>query len=216
MHKINSRSKKSPARKLKKSAVKNIVRFPTKKSTGNKTILVESLLEAAYCLHLEFDEKVAEYFPQPKTFQVPITDGTTFTYTPDFEVVYGCGRIAFVEVKPLHDLSDKDLLQRLNEFERFINQQGYGFQVVTDKEIYKFPRFNNFERLYRFKHRSDINAQKVEGLKRETPNKVTFRSLFENEDLSAKEIYTWVANRVLKFDFDKELFTMESEVSFND
>lgn len=216
MHKINSRSKKSPARKLKKSAVKNIVRFPTRKSTGNKTILVESLLEAAYCLHLEFDEKVTEYFPQPKTFQVPAIDGTTFTYTPDFEVVYGCGRIAFVEVKPMNDLSDKDLLQRLNDFEKFINQQGYGFLLATDEEIYNFPRFNNFERLYRFKHRSDINAQKVECLKRSIPNKITFRSLSENEDLSTKEIYTWVASGVLKFDFDKELFTMESEVSFND
>lgn len=162
MHKINSHSKKSPARKLKKSAVKNIVRFPTRKSTGNKTILVESLLEAAYCLHLEFDEKVTEYFPQPKTFQVPITDGTTFTYTPDFEVIYSCGRIAFVEVKPMNDLSDKDLLQRLNDFEKFIIQQGYGFLLATDEEIYNYPRFNNFERLYRYRHRSYIDAKKLQ------------------------------------------------------
>jgi len=216
MHKINSRSKKSPARKLKKSAVKNIVRFPTRKSTGNKTILVESLLEAAYCLHLEFDEKVTEYFPQPKTFQVPIADGTTFTYTPDFEVVYGCGRIAFVEVKPMNDLSDKGLLQRLNDFEKFIIQQGYGFLLATDEEIYNYPRFNNFERLYRYRHRTRIDAKKVEDLKSVMPNNITFRSPSDIECLSVREIYTWVANGVLKFDFDKELFTMESEVSFND
>jgi len=52
---------KSPARKLKKSAVKNIVRFPSIKANGGKSILVESILESKYCLHLEFDSTVESY-----------------------------------------------------------------------------------------------------------------------------------------------------------
>ena len=38
----------SPARKIQKSAVKNIVRFPSIKANDGKTILVESILESKY------------------------------------------------------------------------------------------------------------------------------------------------------------------------
>lgn len=62
----------APARKLKRSAVKNIVRFPPVKANGGRSILVESILESKYCLHLEFDSNVEEYFPQPKTFSLSI------------------------------------------------------------------------------------------------------------------------------------------------
>ena len=48
-----------PARKIRRSSVKNIVRFPSVKSNGGKSILVESILESKYCLHLEFDKAVA-------------------------------------------------------------------------------------------------------------------------------------------------------------
>lgn len=78
----------SPARKIQKSAVKNIVRFPSIKANDGKTILVESILESKYCLHLEFDTEVETYFPQPRKFEVSDNDGECNIYTPDFEVVY--------------------------------------------------------------------------------------------------------------------------------
>lgn len=89
----------APARKLKRSAVKNIVRFPPVKANGGKSILVESILESKYCLYLEFDSSVEEYFPQPRTFTVSV-GAELRTYTPDFEVRYVSGGRKYVEVKP--------------------------------------------------------------------------------------------------------------------
>lgn len=82
----------TPARRLKKSSVKNIVRFPAIKSNEGKSILVGSILELKYCLLLEFNSEVQEYYPQPKTFKIPLPDSTdTFLYTPDFEVHFISG-----------------------------------------------------------------------------------------------------------------------------
>ena len=82
---------KTPARKLKKSAVKNIVRFPSIKANAGKSILVESILESKYCLHLEFDSTVESYSSQPQTFTFAVDDEQR-TYTPDFEVRYVTGK----------------------------------------------------------------------------------------------------------------------------
>lgn len=60
----------SPAHKIKKSAVKNIVCFPSINANEGKTI-VEPILGAKYCFHLEFDSEVATYCPQPPTFCIP-------------------------------------------------------------------------------------------------------------------------------------------------
>lgn len=216
MNKRPGLSNRAPARRLRRSAVKNIVRFPAKKSGGSKTILVESLLEAAYCLHLEFSEEVIEYFPQPKTFEVQTNDGEIFDYTPDFEVVSDCEQITYIEVKPKDHLLDKKIEQRIHDSDRFISRMGHGFRLVTDEEIYEFPRFCNLERLYRYRHRNNIDFQKVEKLKKLISEKVVFKSLINQNILSIKEAYTWVANGILKFDLDKEVFTMESEVWINE
>lgn len=80
----------TPAHKLKKSVVRNIVCFPAIKANGGKTVLVESILESKYCLHLEFDSDVEMYFPQSRKFKISDEDEENI-YTPDFEVHYVCG-----------------------------------------------------------------------------------------------------------------------------
>lgn len=97
---------REPARKLKRSAVKNIVRVSAAKSESGRPILVESILEKKYTLHLDFDANVVRYQPQPKTFELTFDDGSMHTYTPDFEVLFLDGSTSYVEVKPAKYAAD--------------------------------------------------------------------------------------------------------------
>ena len=85
----------APARKIRPSAVKNIVRFPAIKAGDGRPILLGS----KFCLHLEFDPTVVSYQPQPRTFDVVGLNGLT-KYTPDFEALYTTNLRVFIEVKP--------------------------------------------------------------------------------------------------------------------
>lgn len=119
----------TPARKLKRSAVKNIVCFPSVKANGGKSILVESILESKYCLYLEFDSNVEEYFPQPKTFDV--SAGTEFRkYTPDFEVRYISGDRKYVEVKPLERAKSEHYQELFYDFEVLLENTDASFLLV--------------------------------------------------------------------------------------
>ena len=89
-----------PAWKLKRSTGKNIFRFPSIKSSCAKNILFEFYLEAKYCLHLEFDPRVTQYYLQPKTFEVDISAERVRSYTPDFKIHFSIGELCYTEVKP--------------------------------------------------------------------------------------------------------------------
>src|SRR5688572_26059900 len=136
------------ARKIKKSAVKNIVRFPPIKANGGKTILVESILESKYCLHLEFDPNVKTYFPQPKTFRIPSGDADTTTYTPDFEIHYVAGAKRYVEVKPAEYAALTHYQQIFVGFESELKKMNTTFLVVDEHDIYRQPLLSNYEKLY--------------------------------------------------------------------
>jgi len=108
----------NPAREIKKSAVKNIVRFPSSKANDGKSILVESILESKYCLHLEFDSEVVTYFPQPRKFSIPDSEGDSNIYTPDFEVHYVGGARKYVEVKPFEYAQSEHYQGLFSRFEQ--------------------------------------------------------------------------------------------------
>ncbi|HCB30435.1 MAG TPA: hypothetical protein DEP50_06660 [Acinetobacter lwoffii] len=128
----------SPARKIQKSAVKNIVRFPCIKANEGRTILVESILESKYCLHLEFNADVKTYFPQPKKFDVP-GNGSSSTYTPDFEIIYHSGAKAYVEVKPSEHAQSEHYQSLFSRFSLLLDGSNTDFFTVSEIEIYQQP-----------------------------------------------------------------------------
>lgn len=207
---------RSPARKLKKSPVKNIVRFPAIKANSGKTILVESLLESHYCIHLEFDLNVATYFPQPKTFQVPGDDEESI-YTPDFEVHSVTGDRIYVEVKPLEPSLSAHFSQLFDRFESTLVNTNYTFLVVNEFEVYQQPIFSNYKKLYKFRKRPSLDMRNLHDCANSIHGPVPLSWLVAKlkTRASLREIYSWIALGYLNFDIATIPLNMNTEVAFN-
>ncbi len=207
---------RSPARKLKRSAVKNIVRFPPVKANDGKTILVESILESQYCLQLEFIEEVFTYFPQPKTFSV-LCAGFQKTYTPDFEVHYVDGRKSYVEVKPAEKSEEEDYQTLFDSFRAALCGTGYNFEVVTDKDILIEPRLANYEILYRYRKRPLFDMRNLHKcaarINRDVPLGLLINTL--EGSASLKEIYSWLALGYVQFAITSQSLDLNTRVHFN-
>lgn len=208
---------RSPSRKLKKSSVKNIVRFPAIKSNGGKSILVESILESKFCLLLEFNSEVTEYFPQPRTFKVPSANSEEHsTYTPDFEVHFQNGQRTFFEVKPKKYAESEEFTDLFERFEKMLGKTNYDFVVVTEDEILKEPRKTNFETLYRYKkNQFDKSFLYSLSTKYSVSPSISYLLSKHKETLSVRDIYTGLAKGYLRFDYENEKLSLKTEVTFN-
>mgnify|MGYP000332424334 CR=1 FL=1 len=206
----------SPALKHKRSAVKNIVRFPAIKANGGKTILVNSILVSKYCLHLEFDPNVVTYFPQPKTFKISDEDGE-ITYSPDFEVHYVLGMRSLVVVNSLERYKSIHNQQLFDRFESTLHDPNFNFSVVDELEIYKQPLLSNYEKLYQYRKRPTLDMRNlnncVAGITKPMPLSRLFATL--GERVSLREIYSWLALGFLRFNMSAESLNMTTEVTFD-
>ena len=205
-----------PARKIKKSAVKNIVRFAPIKSNNGKSILVESILEAKYCLHLEFDSKVLSYFPQPKTFNLS-DDEWRVSYTPDFEVKMKDGNVLFVEVKPAYRARSEYYEDVFKYFENYLDQTNAKFQLVSEIDIDVQPLLSNYEKLYRFRKRPEIDREQLFHFASINQSPLILKDLLNaiKDEVSTRQVYSWIANDFLKFDIHSTELNINSEVWFD-
>lgn len=206
-----------PARKIKRSAVKNIVRFPAIKANNGKSILVESILESKYCLHLEFNNQVASYSPQPTTLMIPGDDRNN-KYTPDFLVNLVSGDSFYVEVKPREYL---DLPEYRDLFERvslMLKGTKWGFQSVDETDIYVEPLLGNYEMLYRYRVRPDLDKSHMYDCASDIGDApIRLRDLIDlvSKKATLREVYSWLALGYLTFNWNRERISLNTEVSFN-
>lgn len=207
----------SPARKIQKSAVKNIVRFPSIKANDGKTILVESILESKYCLHLEFDTEVETYFPQPRKFEVPDNDGKSSIYTPDFEVIYNSGIRKYVEVKPSEYAQTEHYQSLFSRFNNFLNDTNTDFLIVSEIEIYQQPLLSNYEKLYQYKKRPLLEMKNLQQCAEDINDSMPLAQLVDSlgDRVHLREIYSWIALGYLRFDMSSEPLDMATEVKFD-
>ena len=207
---------KTPARKLKRSAVKNIVRFPPIKANSGKSILVESILESKYCLHLEFDSNVEEYSPQPKTFDIPVGSELR-RYTPDFEVRYSSGELRYIEVKPIERAETQHYQELFCDFEAYLENTGARFLLISEVEIYQQPLLSNYEKLYQYRKRPFLDMRNLHRCAGYISLPLSLSSLIAklSDQASLREIYSWLALGFLTFDMQAEELTMSTEVKFN-
>lgn len=206
----------TPARKLKKSAVKNIVRFSPVKSNGGKSILVESILESKYCLHLEFDPGVEVYMPQPRTFKVSV-DGVLRTYTPDFEVKYTSGERKYVEVKPSVRATSQRYQELFSNFEASLENSSASFLLVDERDIDQRPLLSNYEKLYQYRKRPTLDMRNLHVCAEAVSLAMPLARLIAllGDKASLREIYSWLALEFLMFDMRSEELTMSTEVRFH-
>ncbi|MFW1808728.1 TnsA endonuclease N-terminal domain-containing protein [Acinetobacter ursingii] len=207
----------SPARRIQKSAVKNIVRFPSIKANDGKTILVESILESKYCLCLEFDAKVEKYFPQPRKFEIPKDDGGSIIYTPDFEVIYTSGVRKYVEVKPSKNAQTEHYQSLFSRFSNFLQDTNTDFLIVSEIEIYQQPLLSNYEKLYQYRKRPLLKMKNLQQCAEDINDSMPLVQLVNRlgDRAHLREIYSWIALGYLRFDMRSEPLSMTTEVKFD-
>lgn len=138
-----------PVRKIPKSFRAVTGRFSS--LINNRCVSYESKLERDYFLMLEFDRTVQTYEEQPVKIQGEV-NGRQVTYTLDCLVQFkGDRKPLLVELKYQTELDEKsELLERkIACAQQYSQDQGFDFQVVTDKDVYD-SRMDNYRLLYRF------------------------------------------------------------------
>jgi len=210
-----------PARKIKRSAVKTICKFPSTKSGINNSkkrfemILVESLLEKDFCFHLEFDKNVLRYFPQQKTFSFSHELLINHKYTPDFEVHYTGERKAYVEVKKdFADLDDIYLL-KLDMAAIEMRACGYDFYRVDESYIKTQPFLDNARRLQRYRNEQSVDLESLISLKECVPYPLILNDLINNpKSITVEIIYGLIAAGYIRVDIASMQLSVNIEVSY--
>lgn len=128
-----------PVRKIPKNHLVVTGAFSSRKNAEMRGF--ESPLEKEFMLLLEFDSSVASFEEQPLTIPIP---GIPRGYTPDFLVHYHPDHVTqeeqrseLVEVKSCDDLrrNAEKYSKKFENATRFANDRGWGFRIVTEKDI---------------------------------------------------------------------------------
>lgn len=206
------KSQHIPARKIKKSSVKNIVRFPSSKN--NRTLLLESILESQFALLLEYDNSVDEYFEQPETFFLKDENKKKYRYTPDFLIVFKNRTRRYIEVKPKEEIKSGKFSKVFKLFEQKSALSGDSFEVVTEELIKKEPLLENLKYFYRFRKNQTLNILLFDELSKTLKTPVIFNELSQNYDL--RSLYSLISFGYIKFDIHNEPFSTNSMVWLNE
>lgn len=207
-----------PARKLKASSSKSICRFASTKSSPQKNVLTEVILEMNYCYHLEFNDEVVYYKPQPLTIEFVDKNGQIRKYTPDFEVrkIKRIGEL--VEVKPRKYIATSRVNENYQEIKDKINEIGFKFVLVDELEIEASPLLDNFKKLYRYRRREYLDRVALNRARLLIVRPISLYFFLQklNGIADLKQIYVWLALGLLSFKIDEEELNLSTEVSFHD
>jgi len=114
----------------------------------------ESDLERQHCLHLERVFTVDRYRTQPFT----VVHGEIH-YTPDILVEWSSGKRSVLEVKPHGQFSDPKIKQKLNIFGPLIQNSGFDFQTVSEKDVHPESLNELLRHIYDGRRRLRVPAQ---------------------------------------------------------
>lgn len=121
---------------------KRITFFYSKKN--NALMPCEGDLEAAHCLHMEFDNSISNYRVQP--FQL---NWNGFKYTPDALIIHVDKTVSLREVKPSEKYATHEIKSRLDEVSIEFRKNNIPFSVYTEIELQTEPDYYNRLYLYR-------------------------------------------------------------------
>lgn len=108
-------------------------RFPCDKNT--ELLYFQSYLELGVLRYLALDNTIKFMDSQTGTMKwLPRLSSRFRNYTPDMILVYKCGSITFVEVKPIWALDEAEN-ERLHQIEVAFDRAGYGFKKITDEDV---------------------------------------------------------------------------------
>lgn len=184
-------------RVLKKSTVKNLHKFSSKKC--NQVMLVESCLEYDACFHLEFSKKIIEYEPQPIGFYYQL-DGKVRRYTPDFLALLDNNEQVYYEVKPFNKTISAEFRLEFEAKQLAALEQSKKLELITDKQIRISPLLNNLKLLHKYQriehHLTPFQKQLLKIIVSVENLKLSY--LIEKTNSSFSEIIPYVADLLAK------------------
>jgi len=113
-----------------------------------KSLLVDEKHEFDFCFILEYSDEVLSYEAQPKAFYYDF-HGRRYRYTTDFLVHYGNGTQQLIEVKPYSLKNNPEFRDKFDLRKQAALDIGEELILVTDKQIQKGFRLNNYKLLHR-------------------------------------------------------------------
>lgn len=116
---------------------KLITYFPSRKSGA--MVPCESLLEADFCLYLEYSTRVRRYSRSPVQFILKGESKTSIRYTPDFLVTFndhdGDRSSIFHEIKPDILWAEGKDKKKIERFQTVLAEYGLQLQVTLESDF---------------------------------------------------------------------------------
>lgn len=184
-------------RTLKKSTVKNIHKFASKKC--DKMMVLESSLEYDACFHFEFSKKIVMYEPQPIGFHYNLC-GQVRSYTPDFLITLDNEEQIFYEVKPFCKTEPEEFELEFKAKQAAALNLGIELELITERKIRVKPLIDNLKLLHRY-HRLE---QKLTPFQKQllkliaSAESLTLSCLINNTQTSYAKIIPHIADLLAK------------------
>jgi len=184
-------------RTLKKSTVKNIHKFASKKC--DKMMVLESSLEYDACFHFEFSKKIVMYEPQPIGFHYELC-GQVRSYTPDFLITLDNEEQIFYEVKPFCKTQSEEFDLEFKAKQSAALNLGIELELITERKIRVKPLIDNLKLLHRY-HRLE---QKLTPFQKQllklvaSAESLTLSYLINNTQTSYAKIIPQIADLLAK------------------
>lgn len=135
---------------------RHVTAFPSKKNDA--TVHCESLLEAEFCLNLEYLKRVRSYASQP--FKINFKK-EKITYTPDFHVTFYDGTEAIYEIKRDEVLASPSVLERYRKIRELFSIRDITFEAIAASTFNNKIRINNLQYFYFYSFDGSHKSSKV-------------------------------------------------------
>jgi len=182
---------------------KHLLFFPSRKT--HVQVICHSVLEADYCVHLEYDPMVVRYCSQPAELQLEV-DGRLRRYWPDFRID-NANHHYYTEVKPNFEELSTRVLATLHSAQALLREQGSYLNFADVRSIRQADRLKNLKFLYF--HSFNVGADEFGGCLRMLSTlsfPITLRQLFTHSaEIRERAIYRAMFERLLIFDLSQRL-----------
>lgn len=189
---------------------KHLLFFPSRKT--HVQAICHSVLEADYCVHLEYDPTVVRYCSQPGELHLEL-NGRLRRYWPDFRIDTADHHY-YTEVKPNFDELSSRVLATLRSAQAVLSEQGSYLTFADIESIRPAERFRNLKFLYF--HSFNVGDDEFGGCLRMLSTlrfPITLRQLLAHPaEVRERAIYRAMFERLLIFDLNQRL-TLDTPLS---
>ena len=206
-----------PVRKILRS-YRTVTGIRPNKQSGEVTEF-ESMLERDYLLMLSFSTVVKHYEVQPVTINYLVND-KSYTYTPDVLVTFypdaknSETSIDLIEIKYTKDLiaNQAKLAPKFAAARKYCEERGWGFHIITEKEI-RCDYLQNIKfllRYYDFPIDDSVQSRllhTLRELRESSPKELLIATCHCDSEkaVALSQIWKLISNRVIEMDLSSKL-----------